>query len=820
MITQPGDVTIVAPLSIPSDANFVVRSESVQGGFVALPSGSGPPTTTNLPAVMRRVGTLAFTPADSKLWQLLGGTADINWAPCSLGLGPDFGALDLKTTGSLSLGTNPAGVGSLRLPYSTGLITSRNSGNSADLVVYETGGTGGNTDEQVFGSLSNSFTTIRSSSGGIQFIGAAAILGSISTANGFLLRVNAQFSVNVGSPTLTHQASAFVGGTGGTLTIAAQTMSGAGSTGGILALNGGSATGASGTRVGGDVVVTPGTGATANGKFVAGSFLSLGGFSSDFLSLGSSPASAGVLRLASSAAVNGRSFSNTIDYSLLNWGAAANALFVGDANNTATLIYGGSISLYPSSVNTFDVSPGLVEIVSSSAAEFRFRVQCLSPLITHGVATGTGVCQTLTVLAQGSSGSGATGGKLALQGGVASGASGTGGDVEITPGTGVTANGLLSVKIGATQVLSLGKVSGDFLALGAAPASAGTIRTSHGWTLKTRNSTNSINFSILDVGSAPDSLLIGDALLSTTSIAGGGIYLNSNTVNLGLAGASSLLFNQGSVATIGQFPGGSTTSSAFTVAAQDNVNVAGVAGDMLVRAGNATAGTGTSSGGSITIAGGSASGPSGTRTGGNVLIKAGNGASAGGGIYLYGLGGSQSIAQFNVSTAQCAFTLIPPASGVGIMQFSGDSGTSCTLQINAPTVSTNGMPFVLAGQSASADNGGLLALASGNGGSAKKQGAVQLSLGGYRDGAAFGTKIILAELSNLGTVASPASVLALCYNAAVSTTQVPTGDKVIFIGEAGTVPSSNPVGGGIIYVQSGALKYRGTSGTVTTLAAA
>jgi hypothetical protein len=35
---------------------------------------------------------------------------------------------------------------------------------------------------------------------------------------------------------------------------------------------------------------------------------------------------------------------------------------------------------------------------------------------------------------------------------------------------------------------------------------------------------------------------------------------------------------------------------------------------------------------------------------------------------------------------------------------------------------------------------------------------------------------------------------------------------------AGTVPSSNPSGGGVLYVESGALKYRGSSGTVTTLA--
>ncbi len=42
----------------------------------------------------------------------------------------------------------------------------------------------------------------------------------------------------------------------------------------------------------------------------------------------------------------------------------------------------------------------------------------------------------------------------------------------------------------------------------------------------------------------------------------------------------------------------------------------------------------------------------------------------------------------------------------------------------------------------------------------------------------------------------------------------------MFVGNATTAPTTNPVGGGIIYAEAGALKYRGTSGTVTTLGAA
>lgn len=47
-----------------------------------------------------------------------------------------------------------------------------------------------------------------------------------------------------------------------------------------------------------------------------------------------------------------------------------------------------------------------------------------------------------------------------------------------------------------------------------------------------------------------------------------------------------------------------------------------------------------------------------------------------------------------------------------------------------------------------------------------------------------------------------------------------SGAKVMFIPNATTVPTTNPTGGGILYVEAGALKYRGSSGTVTTIAAA
>lgn len=45
-------------------------------------------------------------------------------------------------------------------------------------------------------------------------------------------------------------------------------------------------------------------------------------------------------------------------------------------------------------------------------------------------------------------------------------------------------------------------------------------------------------------------------------------------------------------------------------------------------------------------------------------------------------------------------------------------------------------------------------------------------------------------------------------------------DGRLFAANVTTAPASNPTGGGFIYVEAGALKYRGSSGTVTTLGAA
>jgi len=53
-----------------------------------------------------------------------------------------------------------------------------------------------------------------------------------------------------------------------------------------------------------------------------------------------------------------------------------------------------------------------------------------------------------------------------------------------------------------------------------------------------------------------------------------------------------------------------------------------------------------------------------------------------------------------------------------------------------------------------------------------------------------------------------------------TSSQFGSGQGVIAIANVSIAPTVNPAGGGILYVEDGALKYRGSSGTVTTIAPA
>lgn len=70
--------------------------------------------------------------------------------------------------------------------------------------------------------------------------------------------------------------------------------------------------------------------------------------------------------------------------------------------------------------------------------------------------------------------------------------------------------------------------------------------------------------------------------------------------------------------------------------------------------------------------------------------------------------------------------------------------------------------------------------------------------------------------TNLGPLAITPNTPNISLNASTGSFGGATG--CVFIANGSVVPGSNPVGGGILYVEGGALKYRGSSGTITTIA--
>ena len=93
------------------------------------------------------------------------------------------------------------------------------------------------------------------------------------------------------------------------------------------------------------------------------------------------------------------------------------------------------------------------------------------------------------------------------------------------------------------------------------------------------------------------------------------------------------------------------------------------------------------------------------------------------------------------------------------------------------------------------------------------------------------TGTVLMRVSSVGQVVTPAllgttdGLAAISIGASGRNVQLAAltqsfggGSGVIGIANAGTVPNANPTGGGVLYVEAGALKFRGSSGTITTIA--
>lgn len=117
-----------------------------------------------------------------------------------------------------------------------------------------------------------------------------------------------------------------------------------------------------------------------------------------------------------------------------------------------------------------------------------------------------------------------------------------------------------------------------------------------------------------------------------------------------------------------------------------------------------------------------------------------------------------------------------------------------------PVASGNGADTLISAQGASATNGigGNLIFSSGAG--PLGDGYVRMQVGGQDLLVLDGYLLNISVFQEIGSYGG--------------------GTHVVFIANSTVTPATNPTGGGILYVENGALKYRGPSGSITTIAPA
>ncbi|MGW2932970.1 hypothetical protein ACWDA7_14130 [Streptomyces sp. NPDC001156] len=87
-------------------------------------------------------------------------------------------------------------------------------------------------------------------------------------------------------------------------------------------------------------------------------------------------------------------------------------------------------------------------------------------------------------------------------------------------------------------------------------------------------------------------------------------------------------------------------------------------------------------------------------------------------------------------------------------------------------------------------------------------------------GGTFRAPTMRGSISASGTLTLQSTSNATKGTINIGSSQWNDGTNVILVANTTAAPASNPVGGGYLYVESGALKFRGSSGTVTVIAPA
>ena len=241
------------------------------------------------------------------------------------------------------------------------------------------------------------------------------------------------------------------------------------------------------------------------------------------------------------------------------------------------------------------------------------------------------------------------------------------------------------------------------------------------------------------------------------------------------------------------------------------------------------AGGSSGDGGNVTVLGGSTSGA----TGGSVQLYGGTGTLSSGGVSILNSDASTPLIVANKSIFITGFSRSDNIDA-GLVSIAGGTVTSGTGNGGDVRISAGPSPF----------SNGTLSIRDANGND-----KIQITPGnqilfydnvlfaqqstdrtiGWRDvGVGDGFSLIVTAqngntINNGGNISllpgSKGASGTADGNMSLLTTASGYGgmSKGIFIGNVTTAPISDPTGGGFLYVEAGALKYRGSSGTITTV---
>lgn len=331
-------------------------------------------------------GRLVVTSTGGLLVDLSGGLTDAYVATAAAIAGskvaPDFAAQDVVTTGAFKAGTGPyASTGDYRLSAS-GSIRARKADNSANINIASV-----SSDVITYGGTQNS---------GLVF--------GTATAGNLSFQVNAVEKVKLDSSGLT--IGAFTSGRVVTVSTAGLLVDTAGLTDAHIA-----------------------SGAAIAGSKVSPAFVAQNITTTGYAALGTNTAATGALRLANAGAIVGRNVANSADGNIVSFGASDTLIF-----GQSTVVADMTFDVKTSGSFVWRINSAVFFTVSTGANGLRLGQPSLAFASTVSAPT---------IKVDTSSNNGATGTKLTILGQVMSGTTSTGGDLELGPGSGTSANGAL-----------------------------------------------------------------------------------------------------------------------------------------------------------------------------------------------------------------------------------------------------------------------------------------------------------------------------------------------------------------------------------------